>query len=137
LANQVHDSHRLLNLLRQSWSGPAVLAESRECSERHGANRVRANQLLDIERVSLAWVIGACVGPQQALWLCAAPAQGLPPIAAENSELFLVGSLGTGDGDLAQQGPQHVLLAGVPVGTLQLPDDKLATLATWLRSPPC
>ena len=100
----------VLDIFLEAVARLAVIAEGVERCRRHGVDGVGADQLLDIEHVAVVLVLGAGRGPQQPLRLCALGRELLPARPGEQPLVFLIGELGIGDGDLALQRGQPLLL---------------------------
>src|SRR5487761_2364398 len=62
--------HRLARLviLAQRALGDAVILEGDDGLWRHRVDRLRADQLLDIDHVAVRWILRAGAGPETALW---------------------------------------------------------------------
>ena len=104
---------RVLDIFFEAVARLAMVAECIERCRRHGVDGVGADQFLDIQHVAVVLVLGAGGGPQQALRLGALGRELLPARAGEQALVVLIGQLGVGDGDLALQRAQPLLLAGV------------------------
>ena len=107
------DVSRVLDIFLEAVARLAVVAEGVERRRRHGVDRVGADQLLDIEHVAIVLVLGAGRGPQQPLWFCAFGRKLVPARSGKQLFVFLIGELCVGDGDLALQRGQPLLLAGI------------------------
>ena len=99
-------SRRAGHVLLEACARAAVVAERGQRLGRNGVDGVRPDQLLDVEHVAVARVLGARAGPEHALRLGALRRQGLPPRAGEDLLVALVGELRVGDRHLAQQAPR-------------------------------
>ncbi len=53
----------LWDILLDGEAHPAMIAEAFECFEWHGIHRVRADQFLDIEHITVGWILCACASP--------------------------------------------------------------------------
>ena len=107
------DVSRVLDIFLEAVARLAVIAEGVERRRRHGVDRVGADQLLDIEHVAIVLVLGAGRGPQQPLRFCAPGRKLVPARPGKQLLVFLIGELRVGDGDLALQRGQPLLLAGI------------------------
>ncbi len=70
---------------------------------RHGVDRLRADQLLDVHHVAVGRILGSCAGPEAALHrgTCLAQLSELGPI--EDALEGLVGHLRIGNGGLSHE----------------------------------
>ena len=103
----------VLDILLEAVPRLAMVAECIERCRRHGVDGVGADQFLDIQHIAVVLVLGAGGRPQQTLRLGALGRELLPAGACEQPLVVLIGQLGVGDGDLALQRAQPLLLAGV------------------------
>ncbi len=87
----------------------AVVAEGLQRVVGQGVHRVRADQLVDVERVGVRRVLGRRRRPQRPLHAGAACSERLPAGPGERLDEELVGELALGDGRLA---PQRERLVG-------------------------
>ena len=96
-----------------------MIAETLQGGLRHGVDRIRADELLDVKDVAVRRVLGACAGPQKALRPGALGGQLAPAVRSAELLVVGVGQLGVGNGHLAQQGAQGHSLAGAAAPLLQ------------------
>ena len=76
----------------------------------HGVDRVRADQLVDVERVGVLGVLRRRRRPQRTLHVGALGRQRVPALAAEDAPELLVGDPRVGDGGLALELGRAALL---------------------------
>ena len=103
----------ILDVLLEAVARRAVIAEGVERRRRHRVDGVGTDQLLDIEHIAVVLVLGAGGSPQQPLRLCAFGGELVPARAGKQPLVILVGHLGVGDGDLALQRGEALLLGRV------------------------
>ena len=84
-------------------SAVAVAESSLDRRVRHRVHRVRAEQLVDVERVRVVGVLRRRRPPERALRRCARGDQLLPALAREDAGERAVGQLRVGHGGLAAQ----------------------------------
>src|SRR5579864_4319843 len=87
-----------------------MLSKSRKRRVRHRVDGVRPNELLDIHRVAVAWVLDRSTRPQAALSPCAMPFEGRPARAGEQLLIALVRHLRIRNASFAIQPRQLPLL---------------------------
>ena len=108
-ANAGQVGHCLLcagQVLRQTLSWLAVIAESVNRGRRDGVDRVWPDQFLDIDDVTVVRILGAGAGPEYPLCLRAFRSQRFPARSGENLLVSLVGQLAIRDGNLAENALQ-------------------------------
>src|SRR5690349_20477120 len=96
----------------QRTLGHAVILERLNGRRRHRVHRLRPDQLLDVEHVAIAGILGAGAGPEAALWRRAPLAQHREAVAVEEPLVRLVGDARVGDGRRAEQRAQ-LLFPGI------------------------
>ena len=72
-------------------------------AERHGVDRIGADQFLDVDDVAVFGILGAGAGPEHALCLRAFGCESFPARSAENALITLIGELAVRDRDFAEQ----------------------------------
>ena len=107
------DALGALDVLDEAFPQPAVVAERVHGGGRNGVDGVAPDQLFDIHHVAIGLVLHPGAGPQQPLRQRAFLGKRLPARRADQLQVGLVSHLGVGDGDLAAQGLQLSLAAGV------------------------
>src|SRR5690606_24650764 len=89
----IHRVVRALDVLFQAVTQLAVIAKGVECGRRNGVDRIWPDQLLDIDDIAIARILGARARPEYALRLRSLLREPLPARAAE---ALLVGRAGAG-----------------------------------------
>src|SRR5262245_35143858 len=100
-----------LDVFNEARTWPSVIAERAERRGRDRGDGIGADEFLDVHDVAIGGVLRAGARPQQALRLRAQRRQRLPPGACEYFSIFVIRELGIGDGNLAGQRSQELLLA--------------------------
>src|SRR6266516_3610154 len=77
--------------------------KSFQCAFRHGVDRERCSQTLDVKNVGGLRVLGPCAGPQQALRTSAKVVDTLPKVRAKESAHGFVGAFRHGNAKLVMQ----------------------------------
>jgi hypothetical protein len=103
---------RLLHVLFETETRPAVSPEGVECRRRDRVDRVGADQLLDIERVAVGRILRAGARPEQPLRLRASGGQRLPARRRDDRLVPLVGELRIRNRNLTLQAPQPLTRGG-------------------------
>ena len=93
-----------------------MIAKSLQRRRRNRVHGSRADEFLDINHVAIIGILRAGTGPQEALGLCAPVRQCLPPLAAEEFAIPLVGQLRIGDCHFARQATKERLFFGIRHG---------------------
>ena len=105
---------RSRRVLLEAGPRAAVIAERGEGVRRHRVHGVGADQLLDVEDVRVARVLGARARPEDPLRPGALLSERLPSRAGEDRLVALVRQLGVGDRDLAPEALEPRLVRPAP-----------------------
>src|SRR3989441_11708625 len=90
-----------------------MIAEGIQSGGRNRVHSVRADELFDIENITVLRVLGAGAGPKQPLGLRAFGRKHFPARTTEKFVILFVGKPGIGNGHLAAETFEQSSLAGV------------------------
>ena len=102
-----------LHIFHEACARPPVVAKRVEGRRRDRVDGIGPDQLLDVDDVAVVGVLGSRACPEQPLRLGALGGQGLPALPAEELLVALIGQLGVGNRDLADQAAQQACLVRV------------------------
>ena len=90
----IEHARRIVDMFFKTVAQSAVITERIQRRRRHGVHRVLADQLLDVERVAVIFVLGTGRGPQEPLRLRTFRGQFLPAGTSKQFLVILIGQLG-------------------------------------------
>src|SRR6266702_191611 len=107
---------RLLDVVLNGESHPAMLAEVLDRLEWHGIHRVRTDQFLGVQHIAVGRIFRTGAGTQRSLHACATAPERLEARRAEEALELLVDQARIGNGRFALEGLEPRLLDGIMRG---------------------